>query len=251
MGSGKYWKRHYKFYGYKSKDIQTIILHETYDLEEMKILGPYYSKLFNVVESDLWANLMEENGVDGGPHSEAALLKISISSKGRVKSEVTRKKLSESLKGRETSPEHRKNLSKANTGKKLSPERIKRLREVNTGRKVSPETLEKKRLSMLGKPSVFKGLTKDDHPGIMRIAEARKGSKANESTLVKKSKPVLQYSLSGEFIQEWFGISEAGKQLGINRVTINSCCQKKKHNKSAGGFIWKYKLDDEENHIAQ
>ena len=58
-GSGKYWQRHIKKYGY---DVTTHILLVTEDINELKETGIFFSKLFNVVKSKEWANLMEENG---------------------------------------------------------------------------------------------------------------------------------------------------------------------------------------------
>lgn len=64
-GSGKYWKLHLKSHNVTTKDIETIILHESYYKEELVELGKYYSRLFDVVKSDKWANLKEEM-YDGG-----------------------------------------------------------------------------------------------------------------------------------------------------------------------------------------
>lgn len=61
-GSGKYWKKHLKKHGY---DIDTQILLQTEDAEEIKKAGISYSKLWNIVESDEWANFRPEEG-DGG-----------------------------------------------------------------------------------------------------------------------------------------------------------------------------------------
>ncbi len=66
LGSGKYWKNHLKKYCINQNQIQTIILLETFDKEELKKLATYYSKLFKIVEDKKWANLKEENGEDGG-----------------------------------------------------------------------------------------------------------------------------------------------------------------------------------------
>lgn len=61
-------------------------------------------------------------------------------------------------------------------------------------------------------------------------------SKAN--TNGKCSKPVIQFSKSGEFIREWPSMMECGRN-GFNYKSICSCCQGKL--KSADGFIWRYK----------
>lgn len=58
-GSGKYWNRHIKKYGY---DIKTEILLVTENEIELKETGLFFSKIFNVVKSKEWANLTEESG---------------------------------------------------------------------------------------------------------------------------------------------------------------------------------------------
>ena len=64
----------------------------------------------------------------------------------------------------------------------------------------------------------------------------------NERAGYSRSKPILQYSKSGDFIREWKGASEVERVLGINNSHINACCKGKR--KSAGGFVWKYKEKD-------
>lgn len=62
QGSGIRWLNHIR--KHKSRIITCII--GTYDTkEELVTAGQYYSKLFNVVEDNNWANLTEEKG-DGG-----------------------------------------------------------------------------------------------------------------------------------------------------------------------------------------
>ena len=58
-GSGKHWKRHYKKHG---KDISTQILLVTECEEELIKTGLFFSRLWNVVGSNEWANLTEETG---------------------------------------------------------------------------------------------------------------------------------------------------------------------------------------------
>jgi hypothetical protein len=61
-GSGVFWKNHINKHGH---DIETDILLATEDEQELIETGIFFSKLFNVVESDEWANLKPETG-DGG-----------------------------------------------------------------------------------------------------------------------------------------------------------------------------------------
>jgi hypothetical protein len=58
-GSGKYWLRHIKQHG---KTWDTEILIESQNKKDIDKLGAYYSDLWNVVESNEWANLKPETG---------------------------------------------------------------------------------------------------------------------------------------------------------------------------------------------
>jgi hypothetical protein len=64
LGSGHYWLRHLKIHG---KNLDTQILCETTDKNKIKELGIYYSELWNVVESEEWANLKPETGNGAAP----------------------------------------------------------------------------------------------------------------------------------------------------------------------------------------
>ena len=58
-GSGLIWESHLKKHG---RDYSTEILLATQDQAELKKMGQYYSALWNVVDSDEWANLQPEEG---------------------------------------------------------------------------------------------------------------------------------------------------------------------------------------------
>ena len=62
-GSGLKWLAHLNKHGY---DVETEILCETVDRNQIQQLGDYFSKLWNVVESSEWANLKPEGGEGGG-----------------------------------------------------------------------------------------------------------------------------------------------------------------------------------------
>lgn len=57
----------------------------------------------------------------------------------------------------------------------------------------------------------------------------------NKHHFIKKIK---QYTLSGKFIKEWDGLSEASRKLKINTGRITECVKGKR--KSLNGYIWKY-----------
>lgn len=56
-----------------------------------------------------------------------------------------------------------------------------------------------------------------------------------------ESKSVIQFDKQGIFIKEWNSITDASKSLNIHIFCIWSACKNKQ--KTAGKFIWKYKLE--------
>ena len=61
---------------------------------------------------------------------------------------------------------------------------------------------------------------------------------AKANTNGKCSKPVLQFTLDGEFIREWPSVMECERN-GFDQSNVSACCRGRI--KSAYGYIWKYK----------
>jgi hypothetical protein len=59
--------------------------------------------------------------------------------------------------------------------------------------------------------------------------------------LNSKSKCILQFTQSGELIDEYWGAKEACRKTGVDYRSIHKVCSKKYTSKTAGGFIWKFK----------
>lgn len=55
-------------------------------------------------------------------------------------------------------------------------------------------------------------------------------------------RPCCQYTLDGEFISGYSSIKEAAEMNDINKVSISFVLSGK--HKTAGGYIWKYKEDN-------
>ena len=75
LGSGIHWKRHLKKHGF---DVTTEILLKTESKDELRKTGLYFSKLFNIVSSNDWANLTEESGNGIGSEFSSKLQKKRI-----------------------------------------------------------------------------------------------------------------------------------------------------------------------------
>ena len=64
----------------------------------------------------------------------------------------------------------------------------------------------------------------------------------NKST---QSCSISQYDKNGNFIKEWESIEVASKTLMIHSSSIIEVCKRRKNRKVAGGFIWRYKGDND------
>lgn len=62
---------------------------------------------------------------------------------------------------------------------------------------------------------------------------------AKNGSIKATARAVLQYSLDGEFVAEYFSAMEAGRVTGFRQSGISECCNGKQ--KTAYGYIWKYK----------
>lgn len=68
-GSGKYWNRHCNEHGKGDAFIETTHVWEFTNQDECTEFALNFSRDNNIVESKEWANLVEENGLDGGDRS--------------------------------------------------------------------------------------------------------------------------------------------------------------------------------------
>lgn len=123
-------------------------------------------------------------------------------------------------------------------GKKHNTESRKKMSDSALGKKLTEET--KMKMS-----NFWKGKPKSDETK-KKMSESAKGENNNYKRYLErtglphaKSKPVLQYSLDGEFIKEWVNGNVASKETNLSYKSINACLREKQ--KTSGGFIWKYK----------
>lgn len=72
--------------------------------------------------------------------------------------------------------------------------------------------------------------------------KVRSFSQKNINALKERnSRPIYQYTLDKEFVQEWMSAAEVSRVLHIDESVIRKCC--KGDCKQAGGFIWILKDD--------
>ena len=144
-GSGTRWKLHCNVHGY---DYTTDILFQSVHKHEIKEKGIYYSQLWNIVDSDDWANLKPEE-CDGGYCAAA------FTPEANAKRSATQK-------GRPQHPDHTAKVAKANKGRK------------------DPRTPEVKAQAAIKASAKLKGRKKPEGFG-QKIAALRRGKTASTS----------------------------------------------------------------------
>ncbi len=123
----------------------------------------------------------------------------------------TKKKISNSTKGKNT---WRKGKPSPNSGGKGKP-------KPNAGnRNWSIEHLNKIKLAAKNKNKNFY---------------------KNNDWIKSQCVPIIQYDLNNNVMKEWISIKQASETLSINRFSISQCLSPKINQKTAGGFVWKYK----------
>jgi|694.fasta_scaffold94863_2 hypothetical protein len=145
-GSGTYWKSHLKKHG---KDYRTEIIKECHTKDEFSYWGLFYSNLWNIVESNEWANLKEETGDARGKLSAESRNKISIAGLGRPPPNKGHKGAVGFWKGKTRSVGDRIKISKGRTGKGTGHHRAhtnetkQKIKAARSLQVISEETKEK------------------------------------------------------------------------------------------------------------
>jgi hypothetical protein len=180
-GSGTYWRRHLKKHG---NNVTTMWSKLFTNRDELIEFALNFSKAENIVESDEWANIIPENGIDGNvtgyvlpaltkqklleanagiPKSTEHKAKLSAIGKERVASEETRAKMSASA-SKPKSEKWKLAASANRTGKPAN----------NKGVPHSAETKLKMASASTGENNGMFGRSHSDEAKRL-MAEARKG----------------------------------------------------------------------------
>jgi hypothetical protein len=184
-GSGKEWKKHIREYGY---DVATEVLLETTDPTQIEAMGRHYSLLWNVVESDQWANQKPETGHGGGLGEEGY------------------KRLSEKLKGH------------PNWLKNQTPDSIEKIRKAQK-ELWAMLTPAEKTARMKNSCSSSKSWTDSRRK---KISAALTGKVLSEDTKIKMSKPCMFISPLGEEFR-YDGLNIGCMALGLNYGSVKNC----------------------------
>lgn len=210
-GSGKRWIRHIAKYG---NNVSTEIIGFYTDKEECEAAALRFSADNNITESMVWANMIVENGLDGGytGHREY----------GPVP-QHTREKISAARAG---SPAWNKGLTGVTPGNRnrRSEETKRKLSEANKGKKRSATAIEKTASKLRGRkrPELserLKGRTVSDATK-EKIAAANRGKIVSTETKQKIREARTKQIFTDETKQKLSGqVVVINKQGELSRVS--------------------------------
>lgn len=126
------------------------------------------------------------------------------------------------------------NLKEGGKGGKHCETTKRQMSVSHTGKKLSLGAIEKLKNRSYSK----------EHRTKIGLSNKRRSYSEQTIEKMKKTsrcKPVIQISISGEFIKEWASANEAARSLGFHCSHISKCAGGGKHRNTAGGFKWKYK----------
>lgn len=194
----------------------------------------FYGKLYNLL------NFTEDGSVGYKKEHNMEIMLSKI--KGSKITDEHKKAISEANKGRQMSEKTRQKIRLANIGRKASAETRLKLSISHLGQIRSKEATERARLKQIGQKRTdeTKKNISDSLKGRSISKEHRRNTR--ESIIRLQGRPVLQYTLTGEFIKEWRCASEAADYYKVDRSSLLNCC-KGVYTKSAG-FRWEYKNKD-------
>ena len=203
-GSGTLWQRHTKKYG--TQHIETLWFCLYTDKQTINEAALSFSKLWNIVESSEWLNLIEEDGLGHGFIP------------GYKHKTETKKKISRSLKGKNKSIEHKLNLSKINLGKKHSKETKNKMSNSQKDR-ITPEWLELMKILSTGR--------KHSDESKNKISNSKIGKKREPFSVEHKQKTsntLKQYIAEKRLITvECPYCQKTGKEIAMKRWHFNNC----------------------------
>ena len=186
--------------------------------EQLKIREKYWIKKLNTFNHGLNKNIG-----GGGPitHTEETKSKISKYRKGRKQSENTKLKRSQSMKGKNNRPVYQFDLNRNLINKFNS------LTEACIRNDIPLKYMGDITSCCQKKQKTARGY-------LWSYIEVPPPSSYKN---IRQS--ILQYDLEGNFIKEYESAQQAGREINKNGNSISDCLNKKQ--KTAFGFIWKYK----------
>lgn len=241
-------ERAIKKYGWeniKHDVISVVETKEEAEIEERRLISEYKSD-----NHEFGYNILPGGNVSDNPPSKEMREKLGRGWRGKHRSEEEKRKIGEGVRKAFDRPESNGHIGlkpSENTKRKMSEahkERWKdeerRIKQSDIQRALWADKDHRNKMMKVRKTQRHRkpGEYKMADQAKKKLSEQFKGRWLGENSPC--SKPVLQYSKSGEFIKRWANAGEAERAGIAMRVNISKRCHGAPHVKSAGGYIWRF-----------
>lgn len=233
MKNGKYKQPSFAYailkYGWENFEHEIIASNLT--KEEADNLEKLLIEKLNTMNSKYGYNLRE--GGHSSHISEEQKRKISETLKGNVISESTRRKLSDSMKGKYLGANS--SCAKKIVQYDMQGNRIKIWDSISDAARELNVNVANLAKCCNKADDVYKTIG----GYIWRFfGDELTKEHIDRCNKRKNSKPIAQYTLSGELVYVFENMTEAEFTTGVHHSNISACCNERRD--KAGGFIWKY-----------
>jgi len=201
---------------YGWENIKHEILYENLNQDQAEKMEIKLIKKYKTTLREFGYNI-SHGGNCVGTLSKETKLKMSLSAKGKAKSEITKEK-----------------IRQANLGKKQSQETInKRADKLRGGKRPTVSKLMSERVGE--KNPLYGTKFTDERKEIQRQILIKR----QQNGFDNGSKPILQFDRKGNFISEYKSAVDAVIKNNFKSDHISDCCKNKR--KTSNNYIWKYK----------
>lgn len=183
---------------------------------------------------------IDNGGNCEGTHSQETRAKIAESNRRRVLSPETGRKISAALKGRKMPEPMKKKISESLKGRVFSEETRKKMGDASRGRTLSEESRRKISAAKIGKPIEF--LHPEERGKKISVEMEKRNAenpdillRAQEESVKKCSKPILQRTMSGVTVATWKSAAEIERIMNINHAQISRACRTRVQ---CHGYYW-------------
>lgn len=217
--------------------------------EEAERLEKGYIAEFDTMNPSHGYNILPGGDVSVNDATPEMREKLGNGWRGKHRTEAEKTKISAGVKKKFTRPEsngHYGLKASNETREKMSMSQTKSWATNESRKKAASERMKKRLSDPEYKRQVLERLAENQRGSGWKMAEETK-KKLSERMKGRwigakspTSKPVLQFTKSGEFIKRWENAGEAERAGIALRGSISKCCNGAPHCNTAGGYIWRH-----------
>lgn len=239
---------------YGWENISHEILEEVFTLEEAEERERYFIKAFDTQNPSYGYNLLPGGDVSNNHATDEMREKLGNGWRGKHRTEEEKQKISQGVKrifsrsesnghyGIKVSEDTKKKMSKAHCNRWALDTERREEASVRMKDRMSDPEFKERIVSNLAQYRRKSGEWNMPEEAKQKLSATMKGRFTGSKSPC--SKPVLQYTVDGQFVKKWANAGEAERAGIAARSNITKCCRGAAHVKTVGGFVWKFEEQD-------